>query len=362
MTTVRILRPSLDDLRPRQTVLRGIVHNDDLQHLRNDFYQRELLQESQRREIMVALDSASQLPDIELGMRGDRFQVNTENEVILLDPVFIIDGRQRVGTTLKYLAERANPRVHIGAIVHFNTNVDWERARFQVLNTARVKVSPSLLLRNIKDNCAPLAMLYGLSMADSTFPLYRRVTWKQNPARDDMLSAVAFVRVALRMHSHLIPSRQSIAVSNVTGLLGRLEQRIGMAMIRANVTALWKLIDDVWGIRGNSIRAELPHVRSGFLDVFSDILADHVDFWGQPDEVRFGTPYELKNKLAKFPIFDPEIVRLASSAGKAREALYFILLTHINSGKRTKRLVPRNARATIPSLVDGDQDDEETAA
>jgi hypothetical protein len=44
--------------------------------------------------------------------------------------------------------------------------------------------------------------------------------------------------------------------------------------------------------------------------------------------------------LALFPINDPVIQGLSGAHGMARAQLYNLMVQHINSGKRTKRLVP----------------------
>src|SRR3954469_4750644 len=93
---IRILKPSLDDF-GKQTVLRGIIDNDSLSGLLTDYYQRELLPDSNRRDIIEALEKEVQLPDIELGMRGQTFTMPTPILVTLEDPTYIIDGLQRVG-------------------------------------------------------------------------------------------------------------------------------------------------------------------------------------------------------------------------------------------------------------------------
>ena len=358
---MKILRPSLDDFR-ETTVLRGIIDRQSLPELRSDFYQREKLPESSRREIQYALATGAPLPDIEIGMRGDHWQVDeTDQGIILLDPCYIIDGRQRVETLREFIAEYPEALAALGATVHFNTTIDWERARFHTLNTSRIKVAPSVLLRNIKDDCQGLASLYGLSRTQADFALHQRVCWSQNMARDELLTGMTYVRTSLRIHAHLAPTRHVMSAAGMPPIIDRVVERVGLPMWRANTVEFWRLLDELWGIRTLRAKGSAPYLLGSFLSVLCDILADHVDFWRQPDELKLAIPEELKRKLKKFPISDPEVVRLAGSGGKAREALYFILVTHINSGKRTRRLVPRNVRATIPPMF-GDDDDEEEAA
>lgn len=357
--SVKIIRPSLDDL-GGNTVLRGLVARESLEELRVDFYQREKMSNSSRREITHALESGAQLPDIDLGMRGDRFAMTDNNEVELLDPVFIIDGLQRVSTIKDYLVKHTDSGARLGATIHFNTNANWERERFHKLNTARSKVSPNVLLRNMKEDVPLLASLYGLSKTNQEFCLHNRVTWAQNPSVDDLVSGLTYLRTVLRVHAHLVPTRHVSTVDGVLASAMRLEKRIGIPMVRQNCMALWGLLDELWGIKEHKVKASIPYLRVTFLQCLTDIISDHVDFWAQPNETKLQVPYLIKRKLAKLPVYDPEIVRLSGASGKAAEALYFIIVTHLNSGKRTNRLIPRNARAHISSMAD-DEDNEEVA-
>lgn len=361
---IKILRPSLDDLdENKTTILRGVLSNDSLDDLRCDFYQREKLPESSRRDIMLGYDTGTQLPDVELAMRGDHFDVegddNNLQAVKLLDPVFIVDGRQRIETLKDHLKSNPTSRARLGAIVHFNTTPNWERSRFHILNSSRVKVSPNLLLRNIKDDYPGIATIYGLTTSQPKFPLYRRVTWKQTAGQSDLISAHGLSRVTLRLHSHLVAGKQSMSAMGMATMFQRLVDRIGLPLLRQNMTTFWEFMDETWSVSKISGRNSASTVlRTGFLVVLSDILCQHVEFWAQPDEFRLQIPYTLKTKFAKFAVHDPEVVRLSGAAGKAQEALYFIIISHLNSGKRTKRLVPRNVRAIVPPRFEHDDDED----
>jgi hypothetical protein len=355
--SVRILRPSLDDT-GNTTVLRGIVDRDSLKELNIDYYQREKLSRSMRRDINEALESGAQLPDIELGMRGDHFSMDDNLSLYLDDPVFIIDGRQRVETLREFIVRYPECKARLGAIVHTNTNPDWERSRFHVLNSSRVKVSSNVLLRNLRNDNPALATLYGLSQTDKEFPLYQAVNWEQT-AGITLLSATTYCRVVCKLHAHLAPSRTANTAETITNSLTRVMDRIGMPLLRANTNTFFNLIDYCWELRAHRHRkVKLIHLSSSFLQVLADIFSEHVDFWSVPEDSRLAVPYEIKSKLKKLSINDPEIVRLAGAQGKAQEALHFIILKHINSGKRTKRILPRNASAHM-SLFDDDEDDDE---
>ena len=356
---VRILQPSIDDVGP-YTVLRGLVDRESLQNLRSDFYQREKMSTYSRRDIIFALENNVQLPDIELGLRGEKFDLEPNGSLILSDPVYIIDGRQRVESLLDFLASTPDSNAHIGAIIHVNTSVDWERDRFHKLNTSRVKVSPSVLLKNLKEEVSLIATLYGLSTNDPTFALHNRISWQQNSARGELVTASSYLKTALRLHSHLTASRAINGVENIVNTARRVQERIGISTVRQNTFYFWSLIDDLWGISNHKLRYGIPYLNTTFLQTLTDVLSDHVDFWVHPTDTRLAVPYDLKAKLKKFPVYDPEVVRLSGSAGQAGQTLYFLFLQHINSGKRTKRLIERNAKITLLPTEDDPKDDPET--
>ncbi len=358
---IRILKPSLDDF-GKQTVLRGIIDNDSLSGLLTDYYQRELLPDSNRRDIIEALEKEVQLPDIELGMRGQTFTMPTPILVTLEDPTYIIDGLQRVGSLLRHIEETPTAKNRLGAIVHIGTTPEWERERFHILNTSRIKVSVNKLLHNIQGDCAALATLHGLARAEPDFPLHNRVCWSQRVSRDHLMTAYTYIRVTLRLHAHLAPTRSAGGIPNLVTGGTRLVERIGLAMLRENARRFWHAIDDVWGVKNLTSR-DVPYLRGSFLSVLADLFCNHVDFWTDPGEAKFSLPYPLKTKLKIFPVYDPEVIRLSGASGKAQEALYFILLTHLNSGKRTKRLTPRNGSADCSNFqLASDEDEDEVAA
>src|SRR4029434_10944417 len=107
-----------------------------------------------RESIFSALKCGEQLPDVELGMRGQRFrETKKDDEYLLQDPVFGIDGKQRIGSAIEYASLHPQAVVRSGAVIHFDTTEQWERERFHKLNATQRKVSPNVLLRNLRDQC-----------------------------------------------------------------------------------------------------------------------------------------------------------------------------------------------------------------
>lgn len=339
-TAVRILNSGLDEERGGEIVLRGRVSPDSFVHLMVDDYQREVAPLSSQSSILEALENGGALPDIELGMRGHKTKDGPDGTIILLDPVYIIDGLQRVSTIVHYLQGKPDANVRLGAKVRFDTTKEWERNQFRILNSARAKVSPNILLRNRREDSRSMQMLYGLSDNAKDFVLHDRVSWHQRMARGELISALTFAKITGVLHSHKTAGKSN----NIDDLIPALDKAvdvIGIQNMRDNIKALFDLLDECWGIRRVQYREGAIWLRSSFLFVLASLLSDHKDFWRQPDEKKLFIEAPLKRKIAMFPVRDPQVQSLAGSGGKSREMLYMLLRDHINSGRRTKRLTSR---------------------
>lgn len=349
---VRILKPSIDDFGDT-AVIRGVIDDVSLPALRTDYYQRELLPSVSRGNILNALESGEKLPDVVLGMRGETFELEGD-DLLLVDPVYIIDGQQRCRTAQQFVSADPTRIVRQGAVIHVNTNVAWEKVLFQKLNQYQAKVSPNILLRNNKDDHPLIATMYGLTCSDKTFVLYDRVQWSQGARRDTLMSAVTMLHVISTLHAHIGSGKNygmQYAVPNSDALV----KKIGLPILRANVKAFFNLIDECWGLRRIAIKGGSAYTRRAFMEMMAQMISDHPDFW--KDDRRLEIDRPLRRKLALFPVGDPEIVRLASASGMARHTLYSLMINHMNSGKRTKRLLSRNNSVVITSIDEDDETD-----
>jgi len=346
---IKILLPSFDPIAD-PPVLRGIISLESLKCLQVDTsYQRERLTPTARKAIISALENGKKLPDIELGMRGEKWDMPNNDEALLLDPTFIIDGYQRSSSVTEHMERFPNDSVRLGVSVHFNTTQAFERERFQECNMNRNRIAPSLILRNHKEKHALIAQLYGLSKANVRELMYGRVCWSQHQSRGELLSGLTFAQCAMILHVHLGPFTRT-NVRDITDTSDRLERVVGLPLFRANIMTLWQAIDDMWGIRTVSQRDGAPYLKSTFLKVFTRFLSDHRDFWTDPDEKKFVFPSELKRRLGRFPMNDPEIIRLASAGGRAGETLYFQFVQFLNHNKRHRRLKNRHG-TIVPSMM-----------
>ncbi len=357
---IKILAGALDEVEGSSTgiILRGVVAADSLHHLLKDDYQREAQPLTSQWRILDALQKGEPLPDIELGMRGGNFTTR-EDSFFLKDLVYIVDGLQRVTTAIHFLGTNPGAAVRLGATVHFNTSKDWERRRFHVLNTHRLRVSPNVLLRNMREESPAILALYGLSKNDKSFVLHERISWTQRMTKGELLTALTFAKVIGLLHSHKVAGKSN-SIEEIVPALNKAVEVFGIQALRENVRMFFNLIDECWGIKSVQYREGAIYMRGMFLYVLALVLADHHDFWQGDEEKRMFISADLKRKIAQFPIHDPEIVRLSGSSGMARVMLYTMLRDHINSGKRTKRLSPRKQEPMISA--EDDYDEEKAAA
>lgn len=340
LNTIVIRNAALDEIDGGKIVLRGIVDISCLHLLQVDDYQREAMPLTSLGSILDALKNGERLPDIELGMRGQRFKEVEPGVFRLYDPVFIVDGQQRVNGTMHHYTVNPEATVHLGVTIYFDTTTEWERERFRILNTLRQKVSPNVLLRNKRDECRIIAMLYGLSVNDKQFVLHDRVTWMQRAKRGELISARFLSIIVGRLHSHRAPTKRT-SIEELVTAFKKAEDMIGVQIMRDNTKAFFELIDECWGVRRVQYREGASYMKGTFLTTLAQFLSDHTDFWKDPDEKRLFVEAPLRRKLAQFPIHDPTVVQLASSGGKSSYMLYMMIRDHVNSGKRTKRLTSR---------------------
>ncbi|HVM73775.1 MAG TPA: hypothetical protein VMU13_02805 [Candidatus Paceibacterota bacterium] len=358
LNPIKLVHGALDEAEGSTTgiILRGVIAPDSLHHLLKDDYQREAQPLTSQWRILDALQKGEPLPDIELGMRGQNFTTREDN-FFLKDHVYIVDGLQRVTSAIHFLGTNPGSPVRLGATVHFNTTKEWERKRFHILNTHRLKVSPNVLLRNMREESPAILSLYGLSTNDKAFVLHDRVSWTQRMTKGELLTALTFCKVVGLLHSHKVAGKSN-SIEELVPALGKAVEVFGIQAVRENIRVFFNLIDECWGIKSVQYREGAIYMRGMFLYVFARLLADHHDFWQGDDEKRLFVMADLKRKIAQFPIHDPEVVRLSGSGGMARIMLYTLMRDHINSGKRTKRLTPRNSEA----MMVVEEDDEDTKA
>lgn len=314
-------------------VLRGRLVPDSLALLKIPDYQREILSGARANALKQAFVEGAAVPDIVLGLRGHKY-TQRDDRFFFADEVYIIDGLQRVNAARAALAEGAQ-NVSIGASVLFDTNEPGEREIFYQLNAQRTKLSPSILVRNMRYDNQAIALLHQYATTEvkdrgKPFPLYRKICWDQRARKGEVINASSCIKVIARFHGHIVPGGSS-AVDAVARSLGTLTEKIGDEQFIANVTTFFETVDEAWTLRDNPVAGPAPWLKETFLSVLARLFSRHSDFWSENElKIRM----KERRKLHQFSVADPQIIQLAGSSGQSRDILYGLLRAHVNKGRR----------------------------
>lgn len=338
MSEIKIDAAALDERPNGEIVLRGVVAPESLHLLRVDAYQRDAFD---REDIFQGLMQGSTPPDIDLGMRGQRFR-SEGSAFFLQDPVFIIDGWQRVHNLRRFLVMHPEKgrNIRLGAEIHFGTDFASEKERFETLNANRYRVATSKLLSNRRDSSPALLTLYGLSHTDKDFALYQRVSWDQKLGKGELVTATLYVRSILNLHGHLV-GRNFNGIGKTVRALDNLVKVVPLQTFRGNAKGFFELLDYAFPLSNIVHRVAAPQIRGSFVNALAQLVSDHTNFWRDPGGRVLDVPNDYRNKLSTLKINDPEIVRLSKSSGAAQVILYEMMRRHINSGRRLSHLIPR---------------------
>jgi ribosomal protein L35AE/L33A len=340
--SIKVLNSALDEspLRGGTIILRGVLDVDSLKHLKIGDYQREVMPLSPRHPLMKAMKAGEPFPDVELGVRGESYYEN-DSGFHIRDDTYIIDGLQRISAAIRFNSLFAGlPQPRIGSTIHFNTTREWERDRFDTLNTKSIRVSPGILLRNQKDKSPAMELLYDMSEEDTRFVLHKRVSWKQNMARSDLIGAMMLCRVVTSLHGHSgVPVRATTS-NLMVQYLDQLVEVVGSQNIRMNLRLFFEVIDECWGIRQIQYKDHASQLKGTFLVVLAKIFSKHTDFW-QMSARKLVVGVDHRRKLSQFPLSDPTVMNLAASGGKAHHVLFDMIRDHMDKGKVKHRLTLR---------------------
>lgn len=340
-SVVRVIGGALydDEESPSGIVLTGMIDRETLRFLRVDSnYQRPL---GDREDIFSAIKDGTMLPPIEVGVRGQDYEMDGDDFVIR-SPAYVIDGWQRVGTALKILEMIPGHPIRFLGTFHFDTNDVWERHRFTDLNRNVRRVSSNLHLRNTRDGNEAILCLYKLSNNAADFALYKKIGWSQNMHRGELMPAMMMCRIARRLHGHLA-ALQGANLGKITDAMLVVTKTVGVDQFRKNVVVFFDVVDECWGLRDIEFRKSATQLKQAFLAVLARLFSSHLDFWDKSDKVFFVST-DARRKLAKFPLNDPHVKNLAGAGGPAMNILYEMLLKHMDSGKRIGHLRPRTSR------------------
>lgn len=335
---IRIINGALDesDASSVGIILNGRVDPATLRFLKVDSgYQRPL---AERSDIFNALKEGKIVPNIEVGVRGQDFDVDGD-DYIIRSPAYIIDGWQRTGNAMRLLDMIPHLPLRIFATLHFGTDELWERRRFTELNKNTRRISPNLHLRNMRDSNDAVLTLFGVSTNDRGFPLYKKISWSQNFRPGELMSALLFGLSVYHLHSHRA-GFNGRSVEAVASGLGTIASRTTLPTFRRNVHTFFNLIDECWPVAALEKRVSATQLKGSFICELARMLSSHQCFWEHNDNTLVVSADD-RRKLAKFPIRDPQVMQLAGSGGQARHILYRLIVDHMNSGRRNNRLRSR---------------------
>ena len=333
MTSLKVLSGALDELTEGQIVLRGVIDPASLGGLLKPEYQRETLREATIEGLMKAFrDGTGRVPDVELAVRGDRYGcADSDGTYTIAGDVYIIDGLQRISAARQFVDDGGKPLV--GAMLHFGTTEEWERERFAILNMRRTRLSPNVLLRNRAAQCPSLSRLYELCR-DESFVLCQRVSWSQYMRREELLTALSFLKTVMRLHSQFGAGRYGV-VSGMWQALPPMMSTVGHSTMIENVQAFFQLLDSAWGIRGILYKDRATHLKSAFLFALADVISEYPAFWSGKS---LRIDRDMQKKIGQFGLNDPSVRAMACS-GSSVGLLSRLIVDHINAGKRIRRLV-----------------------
>ena len=343
---------SVDTTPHGRKVIRGSIDPTSLANVLAGDYQREVLGGKSQVKLANAIKTST-VPDIELGARCKKFkQIGTS--IIIEGPVYVIDGLQRISAAKQMIAGNEGGVPYIGAQIHMDTDPDWERERFRALNADRSKLSPNVLLRNSKHDFEGVALLYGMTTEMKDLTVYERVQWTQRPETKNLITANQLVRVACRIHAHMMPGLKGTVDLSTLEAFERLSELIGADTVMSNVNTFYDLINDLWGMRNLDRRDMATQMKGGFQFTLAAVLSDHVDFW-KDDTLYFSS--SLRTKLGTFKL-SLHVSQLCQ-ASTGTDLLYGMIVHHVNSGKRTQHLTlrPNEYTKSVRSMLDGDEGD-----
>ncbi len=356
--SIKLTNAALDELTNGEIVLRGVLDPRSIQQIQADDYQREVLPLGSLSSLIEAFGSGTvHVPDITLGMRGGDY-TDRERAFYLQDPVFVIDGLQRISAALYVLRSGKNTSPHLGATVFFNTTKEIERDLFRTLNVNRNRLSPNILIRNMRESNTAVEMLYNLCK-DKSFVLYDRVCWQQRMKRNELLTALMLLKMCGILHSTWGPGLSN-KIHEAAASQQKTMAQVGRTIMRDNLKTFFEVIDGAWGIRSVAFKEAASYLHGSFMMAVAYVMAHHRNFWD--DNKRLTVHPDLRRKLASFPVNDPQVASLSAASGTARNLLYQLIVNHLNSGKRTRRLRPFKEADTLSMAVPEDDGQDEREA
>jgi hypothetical protein len=326
-----------------EVIIRGHIMKEAINLLQVGPYQRAAgFSPAKTKKLMKVIEAGKirQFPDVILGMRGHEWETVRTNSggqgIALRDPVFIVDGLQRVWAWKRVTEENPTKIYSLGAKIYINTTQEKEAVMFRELNTGHTAMAPSVILRNEKEISRVAAMLFGLSHQED-FALCERVAWDQvlsHSQGGELIRGATLLHILRAIHSHKFQGDPGGRHSG--GILANLAStdnqidNIGLMEARQNLITFFNVVDEAWGIRNLTTNRSYPQLLWGWLNTLARVFSDHTDFWKNEDTRLYVPTYAIKNLKSKIDPGDKAIYDLAKGTISDREILYAQIVKRIN--------------------------------
>lgn len=342
---IKLRNGLLVEPRGGRVVIRGELEPETLSSLKIEWYQRGLVSQTKIKDMMQGIEAdSSNIPDLTLGMRGTNFTI-TNNDVVLHDDTYIIDGLQR-WTAGILLTEKSPPFFpYLGVKAFTLSDINFELKMFRELNSKRTAMAASVLLRNEKEYSRVAATLFGLG-GDKKFAMCDRIAWEQRVDTrfgGQLLRGITLLDILMSLHRH-VPSwsrergsvlRRLYSVEKVIG-------SVGLQQARENLITFFDAVDEAWGIRDSQIKYSETFITPGWLIALAIVFSDHREFWRENAVLYI--PRDLQRDLKKLRWSDQKLNMLARGNQSGRDELVRQFVDMLNKGKTTNRLVDRYTR------------------
>ena len=202
-------------------------------------------------------------------------------------------------------------------------------------------VSANVLLRNSTDESSSVAALMAMSQNDKDFVLRNKICWNQRKGRGELMNALSVLKVVGFLHSHFGPGR-SQRYNELMRATDKTMEIVGPHTWRANVRAYFDFLDQAFGVKSIRYVDLSAHIKFGFMRTLAQVFADHKSFW---TDTKLAIDPRDAQKMRMFPINDPGILALIGTGSGVNPLLYQRIVAHLNSGRRTTRMVKWNGQA-----------------
>ena len=334
MTYLRVVQAALRDefvLDSRRKVVTCLIDPEDLSQLHVPWYQREKGEENPRRRKLRDGVQTGGLPDLLLNYRGRDIEELTAGELMLTGTVSVIDGHQRMATTLELLANGSlggNSRDllqgWLGAKIFVNLTEEEEYQLFGPLNRDQWRLGPAVIIRNEMQRLDEFGPLLAFSQEGGNPIIGGRVQWQQQLRAHELFGAKTYLSVIMSLHGSYVPTDTALLISGVRDLI--IAGSLGDEVIQANLTTFYEAVDHCYGLQSipkRRSRGEYPHIKSMFLIGLGRFLGTYQEFW---DGNRLQLNRQMLARLKSFRFSDP--VKAATTSNRGAQLLGQYLLAH----------------------------------